>query len=853
MNLRMHVRALAAVSLFALPLFAFAQAPHPLTPEERAKVESLVHAMTLEQKIDYIGGTGFAIRAVPALGIPAIEMSDGPYGTRSNAGFPSTTYAAGIGLAASWDRELAARVGAGIGRDARARGVHFMLGPGVNIYRSPRNGRNFEYFGEDPFLTKNIAVGYITGMQQQGVSATIKHFLGNNSEYLRHDSDSLIDERSLREIYLPSFEAAVKTAHVGAIMDSYNLINGQHATQNGYFNTEIVHKEWGFAGVMMSDWDATYDGVAAAKGGLDIEMPFGKFMNQKTLLPAIKAGTLTEATIDEKVSRLLSTEMSFGWLAPGCSQKDPAISTLDMRNKLTALDSARESAVLLKNEGHLLPLDKAALKTVLVVGPDAYPGVPVGGGSAGVVPFHLVSPVEGISNALGASVNVLYERGLPTLSQLAVLTDFTQSASGGEKGLKVDTFLNGDVSGTPEHSATASHINASGTSWSSLGDDPEAIMALFLKPPTKMSHRFTGYYTAPKDGDYLVISEGSGEGGGHRVLIDDKLVIDDWSLVRAFQPHLTMHLSAGPHKVVLEEFQNGAIGGHIRFAIADPNKVVNPAALAMAAKADAVIVTAGFSSDSEGEGGDRTFALPYGQDELISAMAAANPKTVVTVTSGGNVDSTAWIDKVPALLETWYAGQEGGTALAEILLGQVNPSGHLPATFERHAEDNPTFHNYYPEGDTKKVAYKEGIFVGYRGYERNHTKPLFPFGYGLSYTTFAFDNLKVVSEFNSAEPHVTVYFDVKNTGKVAGAEVAQVYVSPSPGATPRPAHELKGFERVQLAPGESKQVTVTLDPRAFSYYDVPSKSWKIDPGTFTISVGDNLESLPLHGTVESPK
>ena len=236
-----------ALLLSAFTAIGAAQAPsshHTLA--EQAKVDSLVHSMTLEQKLDYIGGTGFAVRAVPSLGIPALEMSDGPCGTRSNSGFPSTTYAAGIGLAASWDRELAEQVGAGIGRDARARGVHFMLGPGVNIYRSPRNGRNFEYFGEDPFLTSQIAIGYITGMQQQGVSSTIKHFLGNNSEYLRHDSDSIIDERALREIYLPAFEAGVKQAHVGAIMDSYNLINGRHATQNGYFNTEIVRKEWGF-------------------------------------------------------------------------------------------------------------------------------------------------------------------------------------------------------------------------------------------------------------------------------------------------------------------------------------------------------------------------------------------------------------------------------------------------------------------------------------------------------------------------------------------------------------------------------------------------------------------------------
>jgi beta-glucosidase len=830
------------------PYAGLAQAPHEPTAAEEQKIETLIHGMTLEQKIDYIGGTGFALRAEPSLNLPAIEMSDGPYGTRSNAGFPSTTYAAGIGLAASWDRELAARVGGGIGRDARARGVHFMLGPGVNIYRSPRNGRNFEYFGEDPFLTSAIAVGYVTGMQEQGVSATIKHFLGNNSEYLRHDSDSIIDERTLREIYMPSFEAAVKKAHVGSIMDSYNLINGQHATQNGYFNIEIARKEWGFRGVMMSDWDSTYDAVGAANGGLDIEMPFGKFMNRANLMGAVKAGTVKEATIDEKLRHIFYTAMAFGWLDR--PQTDSSISFMDARNKEAALDSARESAVLLKNTGGILPLDKTQMKTLLIVGPDAYPGVPVGGGSAGVVPFHLVSPVEGLTALLGSSVNVLYDRGLPTLSQLALGTDFMTAASGGKEGVTLETFQNADLSGTPSETSVVHHINAAGVSWTSMVDDPEALMALFLGGEKLLSQRYAGYYTAAKTGRYLVALEAAGEGSGNRVYVDDKLVIDDWTLVRAFQPQLSLELSAGPHKVVVEEWQRGPLGGRIRFAIVDPNKIVNPRAVEMASKADVVVVAAGFQAESEGEGGDRTFALPFGQDELINAMVTANPKTIVDLTSGGNVDSAAWIDRVPALLESWYAGQEGGTALAEILFGQVDPSGHLPVTFERRAEDNPTFKNYYPEGDTKRVVYKEGIFVGYRGYEHEHIKPLFPFGYGLSYTTFQFANLAVSPEAAGKDPRVTVSFDVTNTGQRAGAEVAQVYVSDTHASVPRPEHELKGFERVPLAPGETKHVSIELDARAFAYYDVAKKSWAIDPGKFMVHVGDSVESLPLYSAVE---
>ena len=429
---RAAVLVLAALS--AVP--AVAQLPHALTDADRQRIDGIVAKMTLAEKLDYIGGTGFAVRAMPSLRLPALEMSDGPFGTRSNAGFPSTTYAAGVGLAASWDRELARRVGEGIGRDARARGVHFMLGPGVNIHRSPRNGRNFEYFGEDPFLTANITVGYITGMQSTGVSATIKHFLLNNSEYLRHDSDSIVEERALHELYLPSFEAAVKRAHVGAVMDSYNLVDGEHATQNSRLNTEILRKDFGFDGTVMSDWVATYDAVGAANGGLDLEMPTGAFMNRANLEPAIQAGKVTEATINEKIRHILSTAAELGWLdqaptGPGQpnAQTDPSIPVDDAANNQVALDSARESAVLLKNDGALLPLDKAKVRTVLVVGPDAYPGVPVGGGSAGVVPFHLVSALEGLTDYGGAHLKVLYDRGLPTMAQLANATDFAVRAT----------------------------------------------------------------------------------------------------------------------------------------------------------------------------------------------------------------------------------------------------------------------------------------------------------------------------------------------------------------------------------------------------------------------------------------
>ncbi len=843
---------LSTILLCAVSLFA--QAPQSDTAAMRSRVGVMIGKMTLEQKLDYIGGTGFAIRAMPSLGLPAFEMSDGPYGVRSNAGFPSTTYAAGISLAASWDRELAKRVGEGIGRDARARGIHYMLGPGVDIYRSPRNGRNFEYLGEDPFLASNIAIGYITGMQDQGVSATVKHYMGNDSEFLRHDSDSIIGERAMREIYLPAFESAVKEAHVGAIMDSYNLTNGEHMTQNGYFNTEIARKEWGFQGVMMSDWSATYDGIAAANGGLDLEMPTGKFMNRENLLSAVQSGKVPMATIDEKIRHILMAAERFGWIDR--NQADLSISTFDAKNNAIALDSAREGLVLLKNEGKLLPLDKGQVKSILVVGPDAYPGAPVGGGSAGVKPFHTVSALEGISAYVGSSATVYYDRGLPTIDDLARITNFATEAHNGQPGLKLETFHTIDLSGPPATSIVTAHINNAGLGrGENFAADPEIAALLSRRGPDQhgSSRRWTGYYVVDQPGSYIVALQATGEGNNNRVYVDDKLIIDDWKIVRAIQPHVTLQLSAGPHKVVVEQSGRSASSGRLRLAIVEEDKVVDAKAKELAAKADVVVVAAGFDADSESEGGDRTFDLPFGQDELIREMAAANKKTIVAVTSGGNVDSTRWIERIPAYMETWYAGQEGGTALAEVLFGAVDPSGHLPATFERRAQDNPTYTNYYTEADTNRIDYKEGIFVGYRGYEHNHVKPLFPFGFGLSYTTFKFANLSVTPKDATSTPNVTVSFDMTNTGDRVGAEVAQVYVSDEHATVARPAKELKGFDKVTLEPGETRHVSVALDGRSFAYYDTQEKKWHIAPGRFGILVGDSSESLDLKGSVEVSK
>ena len=765
-------------------------------------------------------------------------MADGPIGVR-NFG-PATAMAGGIALAATWNPALAERVGAELGRDARAKGVHFLLGPGVNIYRAPMNGRNFEYFGEDPFLASRIAVGYIKGVQSQGVSATIKHFMGNNSEFDRHNSDSIIDERAMREIYLPVFEAAVKEAHVGAIMDSYNLTNGLHMSQNRYLLTDVVRKEWGFDGLMMSDWFATYDGVEAVNAGQDVEMPSGAHMNQQTLKPAIEQGKVSVQTIDDKVRHILRTAARFGWLDR--DQTDWSIPRYNQQGRQTALNAAREGIVLLKNDRGLLPLNKEKIKSILVVGPDAYPAVPVGGGSARVEPFASVSYLQGLSNYLGTTVQVHYIRGIPSLGEMAEATSFTTSASNGQPGLNAEHFNNMELQGAPAVTRTERRIN--------YGAGSRQVF-----PDQSLSSRWTGYYVPKDSGSYDVFVQSTGEdGGAYRLYIDDKLLLDNWTTNRALLDYATLSLGAAPHKVVLEQRGRSQwLGGRLRFGIVRTGQYVDAEAKQRAAKADVVLVASGFDPETESEGADRTFRLPPGQDELIQEMSAANKNTIVVMTSGGGADMNSWVDRVPALLEAWYPGQEGGTALAEVLFGDVNPSGRLPITFERRWEDNPVHDSYYPEADTKRVVYKEGVFVGYRGYEHNGTKPLFAFGSGLSYTTFQYSNLliksfvAVASKKGYSGPSYEVSFDVKNTGTREGADVAQVYVGDTQAKVPRPAKELKGFVKVSLRPGETKKVSVMLDSRALSYYDVNAKQWRADPGAYDVLVGRSSEQIELRG------
>jgi beta-glucosidase len=804
-----------------------------------ARVDKLLAQMTLAEKIDLLGGTdGFYLRGVPRLNVPRMKMADGPFGVRNNG--PSTAVAGGIALAAAWNPALAERVGSELGRDARARGVHFLLAPGVNLYVAPMNGRNFEYFGEDPLLAGQLAAAFVTGVQAQGVSATVKHFLGNNSEFDRHNTDVVVDERALREIYLPAFEAAVKDGNVAAIMTSYNLVNGHHMSQHAAINNGIVKKEWGFDGVIMSDWTSTYDALLAANGGLDIEMPSGAMMNRGTLLPAIEQGKVSQATIDDKVRRILRVAVRLGWLDH--DQTDASVPQDNPQGRQVALQTAREGMVLLKNEGPLLPLERGRIRTVAVIGPNAHPAVPVAGGSAAVQPIYAISFRDGVGNVGGPSITVVHHRGIAPVAELAEQTHYSSDRAGSVPGLAFEGFSNIELSGTAAATRTVPHIALSGP---------------FFKGSDRgrgSSARWSGYFTPRTAGPHRIAVETTRGDGGHRLYIDDQPVIDNWRLGKPLATHASVVLSAGPHRVRFEQFRRAEWGAPAtRVAIVHDERVVESAAREMARTADVVVAAVGFDKESEGEASDRSFALPVGQDELIRALVDANPKTIVVITSGGGTDMTRWIDRVPALVQAWYPGQEGGNAFGELLFGDVNFSGRLPATFERRLEDNPSLASYYPAAGTTKVSYTNGVFVGYRAFQQHKIAPLFPFGYGLSYTKFTYSNLRVVPR--AGEWAFDVVFDIKNDGSRAGADVPQIYVAEMKPSLPRPPMELKGFSKVFLGPGASKRVSIALDERAFAYFDAVAHQWRVKPGEFEILLGASSAETPLKTVVslQSPE
>lgn len=771
----------------------------PVTEEAKKRAAELVAKMTLEEKLEYIGGyKSFYIRAIPRLGIPQIRMADGPQGVRNNT--KSTMYASGIAAAATWNRQAVYNMGVGLGQDSRARGVHILLGPGVNIYRSPLCGRNFEYFGEDPYLSAQTTVQYIKGVQSQGVMACVKHFAANNQEWNRHHVSSDIDERTLHEIYLPPFRAAVEQAGVGAVMCSYNLINSVHASENRYLNIDVLRDMWNFDGILMSDWTATYSAINAANGGLDLEMPAGRVMNYKHLAQSVANGVVDIRTIDTKVQHILQTLISFGFFDR--PQKDESISERNSFSDNASLELARNGIVMLKNDG-ILPLKKGK---VLVSGMHSRT-IPTGGGSGFVHPFETCSVLEGLSAIENYKVFSTDEVRTTSLENR-----FFTSADLKTPGLKAEYFNNKSLSGAPAMSRVESTISHN---WRKASPKKGVVNS------DKFSIRWSGVFKSPHD-EELEFTLGGDD--GYRMFIDDVEVMGNWANhAMNYKKYLFKAKANRKYNIRIEYFDNSS-DARIEFALYNKSYVQNNAKALRSA--DAVIACVGFDSNTERENRDRTFEMPYNQGELIREIAAVNPNVVVVVNCGGGVEMDSWLDSAKAVLLAWYPGQEGGQAIAEIISGKIAPSGRLPISIERKVEDNPTYGSYYHnlDVDTRKspylrVNYKEGIFLGYRGYDRKSVKPLFPFGFGLSYTTFEYSDLKV----KDSADKLIVEFDVKNTGDFDAAEVAQVYIGYKDSTIPHPIKELKGYDKVMIKSGATHHFVVEIPYNELECYDITTR------------------------------
>jgi len=731
--LALSVAALIGVRLRAQPA-ATPAVPYknPALPVDR-RVEDLLARMTLQEKADMLSGSGW-MESQPnsRLGIPAIKMADGPMGVRNWRGssavtnaastvpVTSTAFPAGIGMASSWDPELVTRGARVIAQEVKAHGRDMILGPTVNINRVPLWGRNFEGYGEDPYLAARMGVAYIRGVQAEGVIPSVKHFAANNEEYERHRIDAKIDERTLHEIYFPAFKAAVEEAGVWAVMSAYNKVNGQWCAENPYLLTDTLRKRWGFRGFVISDWGSTYSTAATINAGMDLEMPGGEpmrlwaskpetmrdgngagWLTADKVLAAVSAGGVSQAAVDDSVRRILRVMFTAGLFDRPHADGDRAgrraddVDTPEQRQ--IARTAANESIVLLKNSGGLLPLSAERTPKIAVIGPNAAVARTGGGGSSLVRPYYAVTPLDGIREAAGPRADIVHALGV---------------------------VMQGGMEGE---------------------DAP--------KPPPEL----------------------------------------------------------------LAE------------------------AVAVARHSDVAVVVVGNAPKLEGEGFDRrSMDLPAGQDELIEAIAAANPNTVVVVAAGAPVTMTRWIGSVPAVVYAWYGGQEAGHAVGDILFGAVNPSGKLPVTFPKAFQDSPAY-GHYP-GEDLHVEYAEGIYVGYRGFDKRNVEPLFPFGHGLSYTTFDYTGLKI------AFP--TVGVSVRNSGTRAGAEVVQLYLQPPPARLDRPVKELKAFSRIMLQPGETRTVSFTLDKAALSFYDPALHDWVAEPGRFTVLVGASSRDIRAKGEFE---
>ncbi len=798
-------------------------------------------------------------------------------GFAKHFGQGATAFPTGITLAASWDVDLLRQVGRAIARETRAEGRNVILGPCVNIHRTPFGGRNFESFSEDPYLAARLAVAYIRGVQSQSVVACVKHFACNNQEWYRMTTDTVVSERALREIYLPAFRAAVQEGGALFVMAAYNQLNGQYACENKRLLTDLLKHEWGFSGAVISDWGAVRSTLPSARAGLDLEMGGTSFLGEP-LLKAVRDGDIAESLVDDKVRRLLRVLMVSGIFDEPwrprltaeelyCRPSEPgefARSMYDLptrfdndpldgpAHRALALRAAREGMVLLKNDSHILPLDAAAVRSIALIGPNAAWGNRGGGGSSEVTPSDVTTPLEAILKKVGDRVDVRYELGstfdrryyIPHVRPHRLLPPPNVD---GEQGLLGEYFDNPHLSGEPVHTRRDDQV------FFHWGANPPAEGV----PAHGWSARWTGRIRPPKSGKYRLYLFHHGafyaneQGDGARLFVNGQRVIDDWEPETCRVPSAIVALDADAPADIRLEYHDAGPGKQAIMILGWLPWLDDPIARAAqcARECDVAVLCLGDNQYYGGENNDRgDLRLPGDQEALIEAVTAANPRTVVALYNGSPLLMEEWIERPSAVIECFYPNQEGGTALADILFGDVNPSGKLPVTFGRRREDYPDVGNY--PGDGKSVVYAEGIYVGYRHFDRQSISPRFPFGHGLSYTTFAYDDLQIASLKDGADSVATVSCRVSNRGNCLGQEVVQLYLHDRESSLDRPEQELKGFQKVRLAAGESATVTFTIRLEDLSYYDPATSAWTREPGVWEVRVASSSRETRLRGEFE---
>lgn len=803
-------------------------------------IDQIIKTLTLDEKVSLLSGfNSWYTNKIEKKNIPSIKMSDGPNGVRgdSNSGKSSACFPCAISIGSTWDLSLIKDIGVALGEEAQAKDVDVLLGPTINIHRHPLGGRHFESFSEDPFLTGKIATNYVQGVQSKNVAACLKHFVGNDTEYERHSISSNIDAQTLREIYLLPFEMGIKEGNAKVVMSAYNKLNNIFCSSHQELLIKILKEEWGFDGYVVSDWGAALETIENANGGLDLEMPGPSNVWGKALIHAVEASEVSEKLIDDKVKRILTVAEFSNRFQKSEIRAEQAID--QPKHRLLLRKAAADGMVLLKNEGSL-PLKKN-IKKLAVIGPNALEAQIIGGGSASLRPHYQIHPLEAVQERLGHETEILYSKGCHTHKYLPKINE--------ELMEEKDGFLVEYFDGNQFDKNLILQERLTGSKFWVFEGFAKDVISKEERPD--ISVRFSCTYKPDISGLHEFEIFGIGK---CRLLIDGNELIDNWTSMDPGEAFFTFGSASKKGVINLQKGEAYQIEVQYKFEGSFPAVYIGcqapdevdifQEALETASHADGVILIVGTNSDWETEGNDRAdFNLPANQNKLIEAILEANQNTVVVINTGSPIHMP-WEKKAKAIIQTWFAGQEFGNALVDVLSGEVNPSGKLPTTFPVKIEDTPAYKNY--PGKDLQMNYDEKLLVGHRWYEANSRKPLFCFGHGLSFTSFNYQNLEVTT---GSDFVVTCKFEIQNTGDISGLEIAQCYVSfasPLPG---EPYKTLQGFIKEEIGANELKKVEIKLGPRNFSYWSVETNTWQIREGSYQILIGSSSENILLQTNI----